>query len=249
MTHSDLETPTSPKSPRSSRSARAKRIAKRALWVVLGFAVVLFGLAMWAENRVRVSAQSRVFSLANARETEVAIVLGARVYANGQPSIILQDRLACGLSLYRRGLVSYVIVSGDHGTDGYDEVRAMREWLLARGVPSEKIYVDHAGFRTLDSMARAAQVFSARRASVCTQAFHLPRSLWLARAFHLDAIGVIADQRSYKSRRVDAVREWLARVRAVLDTSVLHTQPRFVGPGIPLGSDTRATHDRHTVSQ
>ena len=125
----------------------------------------------------------------------VAIVPGARVFEDGTPSHALADRLHAALELYRAGRVQKILVSGDHGSGIYDEVNAMHAWLLDRGVSPEAIYLDHAGFRTLDTMFRASEVFKVRRAVICTQRFHLPRSVFLARAAGIDAVGLEADRR------------------------------------------------------
>jgi SanA protein len=178
----------------------------------------------------------------------VAIVLGARVYADGSPSPILEDRLATARDLYLRGQVRKVIVSGDHSLGDYDEVNAMHAWLVARGVPSRDVFLDHAGLRTWDTMARAARVFGVRDAVVCTQRFHLARSVFLAERTGIDAVGAVADRRRYRSARFDRVREFFARNRAVLDGYLPGSRPRHLGPPIPIEGDASASHDRNTIA-
>jgi SanA protein len=176
----------------------------------------------------------------------VAIVPGARVHRDGTPYASLEDRLEAALSLYRAGRVRRILVSGDHQAEGYDEVNGMHRWLRERGVQDADIFLDHAGLRTLDTMQRAARVFLVKDAVVCTQRYHLPRSVFLAKAAGISAVGLVADRRAYPAARRDAVREALARTGAVLDTHVLGTEPRFLGETIPLDGDARATHDRWT---
>jgi SanA protein len=164
----------------------------------------------------------------------VAIVLGALVFRDGTPSPVLEDRLATALDLYRLGKVQRILVTGDNGSRHYDEVTVMRRWLLARGVDPAHVQRDHAGFRTLDSMARAAQVFRVRHAVLCTQRFHLARAMFLARRYGLDVVGVEADRRPYAKARHDALREVLARAVAVSDVFITRRKPRFLGEEIPL---------------
>ncbi len=164
----------------------------------------------------------------------VAIVLGARVWRDGTPSDVLEDRLAVALDLYRAGRVRRILVTGDNGSNRYDEVTVMQRWLLARGVDPKHVVRDHAGFRTLDSMERAARVFQVRHAVVCTQRFHMARSLFLARHAGLDAVGAVADGRRYRGRARFAIREVGARAMAVVDAWVLRRGPRFLGPPIPI---------------
>lgn len=173
----------------------------------------------------------------------VAIVPGARVLRDGTPMPALEDRLRCALDLYRAGRVRRILVSGDHGTAGYDEVNGMQRWLAAEGVPIEAVFLDHAGLRTLDTMERAARVFLVRDAVICTQRFHLPRSLYLARHAGLDAVGLVADRREYRDAARDAVREVGARAKAVADVW-LGTGPRHLGDPIPIDGSAAASHDR-----
>lgn len=176
----------------------------------------------------------------------VAIVPGARVLRDGTPMPALEDRLQAALDLWRAGRVRVILVSGDHGTAGYDEVNGMQRWLADRGVPTDAIFLDHAGLRTLDTMVRAAQVFQVRDAVICTQRFHLPRSLYLARHAGIDAVGLVADRRAYTDARQDALREVVARTKAVLDVAVLGTGPRHLGEPIPIDGSAAASHDRQS---
>ncbi|MBI5512963.1 MAG: YdcF family protein [Deltaproteobacteria bacterium] len=176
----------------------------------------------------------------------VALVLGARVLPDGTPGALLADRLAAARALYLRGTVRRVLVSGDHGRVGYDEVNAMRRWLVAHEVPSSAVVLDHAGFRTLDSMDRAARVFGVRSAVVCTQRFHLPRAVFLARSRGLDAVGLAADGRGGPGSRTDRLRERVAVARALADVYLLGTGARLVGPQIPADGDVVRSWDQAT---
>lgn len=155
------------------------------------------------------------------------IVPGALVW-NKQPSATLEDRLRCSLTLYRQGRADQILVSGDHGRIDYNEVGAMSQWLQKNGVPRSDIVVDHAGFRTWDTMLRARLVFGIKSASICTQKFHLARSVFLAEQAGIDAVGVLADRRPYAAARFNAWRERFARFVAVLDTFVLQREARFM---------------------
>ena len=149
---------------------------------------------------------------AAAPPAQAALVLGAKVQRDGRPSAMLEDRVRAAAALYRDRRVAKVLVSGDHGTVGYDEVGAMRRRLLSLGVPAQDIFEDHAGFDTWDSMVRAKHVFEVKTAIVVTQRFHLARALWLARRAGLRASGLAADARSYGSiMRTLQAREVVAR--------------------------------------
>lgn len=171
-----------------------------------------------------------------------AIVLGCRV--NGDdPSRCLEERLRTALELYRSGRAQRLLLSGDHGTRGYDEVNTMKDWLVSQGVPEAHVFLDHAGFDTYDSMVRANKVFKVDDAIIVSQRFHLPRALYLARAAGLRAVAFAADPPGGSACRGSAVREPLACVKAVLDAR-LSLEPRFLGPPIPVHGDPSASFDR-----
>lgn len=195
-----------------------------------------------ASNSMVDVAQGKIFREVTAVPPRyTGIVLGA--YApNGVPSEILLDRLKTALALYKAGKVQRLLLSGAQGGED-DEPNAMRRWLQDAGVPGADLFLDHAGFRTLDTMARAKQVFAVKDAVVITQAFHLPRALYLAEAYGIDAVGVTADLQPYDDALYNAARENVARFVAWLDVSVWHRGPKFLGPELPITGDAKLTWD------
>lgn len=177
----------------------------------------------------------------DAPKAKVAIVLGALVYSNGTPSATVADRLTTAIELYKSGTVEKLLLSGDHGTTAYDEVNAMLKYCVDRGVPSEDVFTDHAGFDTYDTMYRARDVFKVTDCLVVTQGFHLPRAVYTARALGLDATGVVADIQTYPKEWRFSLREWPARVKAFFQLHVTHPKPKFLGPVIPIDGDGNAT--------
>lgn len=193
--------------------------------------LVLLLMGEW----VRYSASSRIYlTFDDVPQRTVAIVPGASVRPGGRPSAMLADRLETARALYNRDKVQLILVSGDNRTRHYNETKAMRRWLVKRGVPADDIYSDYAGFRTFDTMERAARVFEVPDAIICTQTFHLYRSVFLARRAGIDAVGMVSDLREYRRARRDQAREYLARSLAFLDTYLLGTDPHFLGPTIPI---------------
>ena len=162
---------------------------------------------------------------------DVALVLGcAKQLADGRRNLFFSARMAAAAELYRAGKVSYLLVSGDNSRPDYNEPSDMRAALVAAGVPASRIVLDHAGFRTLDSVLRAKDVFGVSRMIVVSQRFHNERAVYLARAHGMDAYGFNArDVGGLEGTRVRA-RELVSRMAAVLDVEVLHTRPRFPGP-------------------
>lgn len=218
---------------------RWRRLGTLALAVGVGAS----GLGLVAGYLVEGAAAGRVYGDVAALPKRYAIiVLGA--YVDGAaPSDALAGRLAAALRVYRGGRGRRFLVSGDHGRSDYDEANAMRSWLLARGVPARDVFMDHAGFRTLDTMARARQVFEVTDAVVVTQAYHLPRALYLAKAMGIDAVGMAADGAVYEPSPHDRLREFVARAVALVDV-LCGREPRFLGPQLPLTGDAALTVDQ-----
>ena len=206
---------------------------------------LLLGLAVLAAMNVYVGHKAKDFLYPDAKSVpgaHTALILGAKVYHNGRLSHMLEDRVLTGLELYQQGKVNKLLLSGDHGRKGYDEVNAMRNYLLKKGVPAQDIFLDHAGFNTYNSMYRARDVFQVQDVIVVTQQFHVPRSVYIARAIGLDAVGITADRRTYmrSSQLKSDTREILARVKAVLDVT-RRAKPKFLGEKIPIQGDGRKT--------
>ena len=195
------------------------------LAVVVG--VVIAACVVWT----RIDSRNRVYSIDSVPPAPVALVLGAQVYDDGTPSEFLRARLTLAKLLYDTGKVRALLVSGDNSTDHYNEPDHMRDWLIAHGVPAQKVVADYAGFDTYDSCARANKVFGVRQVIVVTQTYHVPRAVTLCRHLGLDAVGVGDD-----SVRVAAgdwwhavIREQFACVKAAYDVGV-HRDPVFLGP-------------------
>jgi SanA protein len=189
-------------------------------------------------------ANQYLYSTDNAPKADAIIVLGARVYSNGMLSLMLQDRLDFGYELYKNGKAPKILVSGDHGTKEYDEVNAMREYLLKKGVPSADIFMDHAGFDTYDSAYRARDVFLIKKAIFVSQGFHIVRAVYIGRQLGLQVYGVASDPREYAGIEYNKLREILSRAKAVLDAEILKSKPKFLGEPIPVWGNGEVTIDK-----
>lgn len=178
---------------------------------------------------------------------DAILVLGAGVLSNGTPSNMLEDRLLTALDLYEKGVSNRILVSGDHGSEDYDEVNVMKKYLIARGVPSEDIFMDHAGFCTYDSLHRANSVFGAESLVIVTQEYHAPRALMIGRHLGIECRGVYApilssDAESYVGQSWYSFRETVARCKDFL-YSVLRPDPEFLGDPISLSGSGDVTND------
>jgi vancomycin permeability regulator SanA len=165
------------------------------------------------------------------------IVPGASVIANKYPSDILRDRLDTAFEVYKQTGIKRILVSGDHGTVEYDEVNVMRDYLIAKGVPAEDVFMDHAGFDTYQTMFRARDIFEIRSAVIATQDFHLYRALYIADSLGLNVVGADSALREYKYSTRNRLREFPARVKAFIECNITKPDPRFLGDKIPINGE------------
>lgn len=179
-----------------------------------------------------------------APEADAILILGARVYADGNVSLMLNDRLTTGYELYEAGKAKKIIVSGDHGRKEYDEVNAMKDFLKGKNVPAEDIFMDHAGFSTYESLYRARDIFQVKKLIVVTQEYHLMRALFIARELGLEAYGVASDKHIYYNVMLRSeLREIAARNKDFLTAKIIKPLPKYLGDVIPVTGDGRVTDD------
>lgn len=165
------------------------------------------------------------------QQVRTAIVLGASILPNGDLSLVLKDRVDTAIQLYTEEKVTNILVTGDDGTLTHNEVRPVRKYLLANGIPDKAIFLDHAGFDTYSSMYRARDIFKVGSVVIVTQSFHLSRALFIARKLGVNAYGVSADRHQYMLK--NNVREVFADVKAVFDI-LAHRKPKYLGDTVPV---------------
>lgn len=228
-----------------------KRHLKRAAIVLLCLAFtgisMLAGINWWVVG----STADQILQSEDAAQLEgvdCILVLGCYVWDDGRPSDMLEDRLKRGVELYGQGSAPKLLMSGDHGTVSYNEVAAMRQYALDAQVPSEDVFMDHAGFSTYDSVCRAKEVFKADKIIIVSQEYHLYRALFLANMLGVEAYGVSADYRSYTGQLNRDVREILARVKDAA-MGLVQPDPVFLGDPIPVSGDGNLTNDAIETTQ
>ena len=215
---------------------------RRRFVVALALGAAVIFVAFIAAQILVAEARQFIFTSADVTLAQAVIVPGASVLRDGTPSDILEDRLLTAIALYGAGKAPKILVSGDNGQEGYDEVNAMKAYLLTAGVAPEDVFLDHAGFDTYDTMYRARAVFGVSSAIIATQEYHLPRALYIGKAVGMDVGGVIADRQPYVAIVSFRLREMLANVKAVFDV-IMESKPTYLGDTIPIDGDGRATWD------
>ncbi|MBA4388220.1 MAG: protein SanA [Verrucomicrobia bacterium] len=210
--------------------------------IIAAVTVILGLLAMLgAGELIRRAARGQTYSdAASIPHRRVGVLLGCvQRLSDGRANLFFNHRIAAAAQLFNARKIDYIIVSGDNHTVGYDESTAMKNALMAAGVPAGNIYCDFAGFRTLDSVVRAREVFGQTSFTLISQEFHNQRAIYIARGKGLDAIGFNAKDVNSRHSIKTMIREQFARVRTVLDVNLLGTRPKFLGPRIEIGEVAR----------
>ena len=235
-----LQNPDRKKSnPASRRDSRKKILKPLKKIILLLFIFVILGAAgllSFLLINYYVDRYAAVYchtDLAEIPEADAILVLGAFVEENGKISPTLRERLDVALELYNSGKADRIILSGDHGTKVYDEVNAMKEYMMDKGIPRENLFLDHAGFNTYDSMYRAKEIFCVNTLLVCTQRFHINRAVYIARKLGIDAYGYPTDKWLGYYQRIYGIRESIAKAKAFVDV-LIKRDPKFLGETIPI---------------
>ncbi len=213
-----------------------RKYIKVCLWAVGGLLALVVAFTAIVNLHVKSSADGRIYaSVDSIPHNKVALLLGTNPLNRfGRPNSYFTNRIQTAADLYHAGKVDYIIASGDNHTKKYDEPTAMRDSLMAHGVPEDRIILDYAGFRTLDSVVRAKEVFGCDSITIISQEDHNERALYLAAENGIEAIAINAHLRA--GRRVRArltLREWLAIDKMMLDLWI-GKQPHFLGDKIEI---------------
>ena len=225
-----------------------KRKLRRFLSVFLCLCIVSISTLTVINSVVQLSSGDQILcseEAAKLEDIDCILVLGCFVKDDGRPSDMLFDRLTRGVELYDLGAAPKLLMSGDHGREEYDEVAAMKQFAIDEGIPSEDVFMDHAGFSTYESIYRAKEIFQADKILIVTQEYHLYRALYIADQLGVEAYGVSSDYHTYVGQFIRDFREMLARVKDCA-TCIFKPEPTYLGDAIPIFGDGNLTNDDTT---
>lgn len=217
-----------------------KKIIKYLIILILVIIIIILSVNLYVISSTKMNIKT-IEELKN-EDIDCIIVLGAGVKGDN-PSPMLEDRLLTGIDLYTENISNKIIVSGDHGKEYYDEVNVMKKYLIDKEIPSEDIFMDHAGFSTYDSIYRAKEIFRAKKVVIVTQDYHLYRALYIAKELDLDAYGVIANRREYHSQLQRDIREIAARIKDFI-MCIFKPESKYLGEIIPVSGSGDITNDK-----
>ena len=192
---------------------------------------------------VILSTKNRIIKINSIKDEkyDCIVVLGAGI-RNNKPSPMLEDRLLTAIELYKNKIAPKILVSGDHEYKDYDEVNVMKSYLIENGIPSEDIFMDHAGISSYDSIYRTKIIFKANKVIIVTQKYHLYRSLYIAKSIDLNAYGVSATKREYINQAKRDFREIAARIKDFFKC-LIKPEPTYLGEVIPIIGNGDRTND------
>lgn len=214
---------------------KTKKFLKKSFYTILILAISSLLFTFFANYRIEKSTEEFVTDkLEILPKTKVAVVLGtAPNLVGGYQNYYFTYRIEAATKLYKSGKVTHFILSGDHGRKNYNEPEAMKQALVQNGIPANVIYLDHAGFRTLDSMIRAKEIFGQNEFIVVSQEFHNERAVYIARQNGIKAFGYNAKDVNKHAGLKTNIREYFARTKVFID-SFFNVQPKFLGEKIEI---------------
>lgn len=218
---------------------------KKIMIYVIIFLVILTLIVLGINLHVKLSTKKQIIEVKDASkidDIDCIVVLGAGVWGD-KPSPMLEDRIMQAIELYKNNVSSKIIMSGDHGKVEYDEVNIMKNFAIEQGVPSEDIFMDHAGFSSYDSIYRTKAIFDAKKVVVVTQKYHLYRALYIANSLEIEAYGVGSDPRKYVGATYRELREILARNKDFVKC-IFKPKPTYLGDTIPVSGSGDVTNDK-----
>ncbi|GAB3652956.1 ElyC/SanA/YdcF family protein [Echinicola sediminis] len=206
--------------------------------LVIAFVILILPIALVVFANFTVEKQTSKLTYSDVskiKKNRVGLVLGtAKELSSGRMNLYFKYRIDATVELYENGKIEFVLVSGDNGNKDYDEPTDIKNELVKRGIPENKIYLDYAGFRTLDSIVRAKEIFGLEDFTIISQQFHNERAIYLANHHNINAVGFNAKNVSLKRGIKTQVREYFARTKAFMDI-LLGVEPKFLGEEIEIG--------------
>lgn len=219
-----------------------KKVVKYGIIIVTIIVIIILGINLY----VKMSTNKQIINeneYEKLSDVDCIIILGAGIWGD-KPSPMLEDRLLEGIKLYQSNVSDKIIMSGDHGSEEYDEVNTMKNYAIEKGIPSKNIFMDHAGFSTYESIYRARDIFNAKKVVIVTQKYHLYRALYIANQLGIEAYGVGADPRQYVGATYRELREILARDKDFIKC-IFKPEPTYLGETIPVNGNGDITNDNN----
>jgi SanA protein len=204
--------------------------AKTFWLIIITFCFLFVASVAWVN--VTITNKGNIYcynSIDSIPHNHCALVLGtSKFLGNGNRNLYYSNRIKAAIELYNRKKIDFIIVSGDNRNRNYNEPITMYNDMIAAGIPGQKIILDYAGFRTLDSVVRGKEVFGQDKFTIVSQSFHNQRAIYIARRRGIEAIAFNSEDPSGKPSLKFQMRELAARMLVLFDV-LTAKQPHFLG--------------------
>ncbi len=215
---------------------------KKIIFILLTISTVFYFFVIGINLYIVIFSQTYNLHIDSLPKAESVMILGARVYPDGRLSDMLRDRADTAIEVYRYGKAKKILVSADHGSLKYDEVNAIKNYLLSKSIPKEDIFLDHAGFDTYSSLYRAKEIFDVTSTILTTQNFHLSRAIYIGNSLGIQTYGLSADKQHYIGIFYNQLREVPARFKAYFSI-LFKAKPKYLGSKIPITGSAETSWD------
>ncbi|MAP80665.1 MAG: protein SanA [Aequorivita sp.] len=207
-------------------------------WIIRAVGIVfilLLTMVVFSNYTITRAAENKTFNDVNAiKKSNIGLLLGtSKYYKDGGLNLYFKYRIDAAVTLYRNGKIDFILVSGDNSSKYYNEPQTFKKELIKRGIPEAVIFLDYAGFRTLDSVIRAKAIFGQSDITVISQQFHNERAIYIAQKKGIKAVGFNAKDIGGTNGLQVKLREYFARTKAFLDI-IFHVEPKFYGKEIKI---------------
>ncbi|MDG5492670.1 vancomycin high temperature exclusion protein [Psychroserpens sp. SPM9] len=209
-------------------------MTKKLKWLAL-LALLIVTALLLTNYWISYQAKDKLYSTVDTiPKNKVGLLLGtSKFLSNGNINLYYTYRINAAVALFNANKIDFILISGDNGSKSYDEPTTFKEDLIARGIPEDRIVLDYAGFRTLDSVVRAKAIFGQESITIISQQFHNERALYLASHNAINAVAFNAKDVSGRYGLKVQLREYLARAKASSDI-LFNVEPKFFGDPIEI---------------
>ncbi|TDO77343.1 SanA protein [Flavobacterium chryseum] len=215
---------------------------KKYFKIALYLAIIGLAAIIAVNYYVKSSTKKNIYySLKKFPKNDVGIIFGAGINGD-QPSKYLKDRLDAGILLYNSKRINKILLSGDNGSNEYDELTVMKNYCFSHGVDTTKIFIDYAGFDTYSTMYRAKHIFNIKKATLISQKYHLNRAIYIGQKLGIKSVGFPANSGEYRGYQYVTFREYLSIFKSFFDV-LRNREPHFLGHQIDINGVSNYSKD------
>lgn len=208
---------------------------KKLRWITAIVLIIIISASIIANIKIESATKNNIFSdVSIIPVNRVGLLLGtSKLLSNGKPNQYFTYRIDAVVQLINARKIKYVVISGDNRKKNYNEPQDMKDALMSRGLPENRIFLDYAGFRTYDSVYRMKAIFGQTDFTIISQEFHNQRAVYIAKSLKLNAVGFNARNVTKFYGFKTNVREKFSRIKMFIDLA-FGKEPKFLGEKVEI---------------